>query len=195
MVLNVPSTSASGGSHHLNNLHSMQFTMKMTVNNNGKSSSTSARGQTPVSSSPITFHLQQQPSSPQYMAFQPSSSPSPPYLSSSSPYSSPPSSPPGSNVSFAVCTESEKKGNAFITTSFFVNANEDPSASKEEVTCSICGKIYKHRNCLTKHLWEHNEHWEATKKYTSSKHQQVQLLEAATALMTLTGAPVAKIPC
>jgi hypothetical protein len=48
--------------------------------------------------------------------------------------------------------------------------------------CGICGKVYKHRNCLSKHMWEHHESWEHTKKSCQTKHQQVQLLEAAQVL-------------
>lgn len=48
--------------------------------------------------------------------------------------------------------------------------------------CEICGKVYKHRNCLSKHMWEHHESWEHTKKVCQTKHQQVQLLEAAQVL-------------
>lgn len=48
--------------------------------------------------------------------------------------------------------------------------------------CEICGKVYKHRNCLSKHMWEHHESWEHTKKSCQTKHQQVQLLEAAQVL-------------
>lgn len=45
--------------------------------------------------------------------------------------------------------------------------------------CEQCGKVYKHRNCLAKHRWEHHESWESTRKLCATKHQQVQLLEAA----------------
>lgn len=48
--------------------------------------------------------------------------------------------------------------------------------------CEVCGKNYKHRNCLSKHRWEHHESWEHTKKVCQTKHQQVQLLEAAQVL-------------
>ncbi len=48
--------------------------------------------------------------------------------------------------------------------------------------CEVCGKIYKHRNCLSKHRWEHHDAWEHTKKVCQTKHQQVQLLEAAQVL-------------
>ncbi|KAG1472789.1 hypothetical protein G6F56_001324 [Rhizopus delemar] len=51
--------------------------------------------------------------------------------------------------------------------------------------CIDCGKIYKHPNCLTKHQWEHSEEWEYTSKFLLTKHQQVQMLEAATILMNL----------
>lgn len=51
----------------------------------------------------------------------------------------------------------------------------DPNA----LQCDVCGKVYKHRNCLSKHMWEHHESWEHTRKVCQTKHQQVQLLEAA----------------
>ncbi|KAI8394292.1 uncharacterized protein BYT42DRAFT_554108 [Radiomyces spectabilis] len=51
--------------------------------------------------------------------------------------------------------------------------------------CQQCGKIYKHRNCLAKHLWEHSEGWELTSKLMLTKHQQVQMLEAAAILMSM----------
>lgn len=54
----------------------------------------------------------------------------------------------------------------------------DPSS----LQCEVCGKSYKHRNCLSKHMWEHHESWEHTKKVCQTKHQQVQLLEAAQVL-------------
>ena len=54
----------------------------------------------------------------------------------------------------------------------------DPNA----LQCDVCGKVYKHRNCLSKHMWEHHESWEHTRKVCQTKHQQVQLLEAAQVL-------------
>jgi hypothetical protein len=51
--------------------------------------------------------------------------------------------------------------------------------------CEQCGKIYKHRNCLSKHRWEHHESWELTKKACQTKHQQVQMLEAAQVLLEM----------
>lgn len=49
--------------------------------------------------------------------------------------------------------------------------------------CWQCGKVYKHKNCLIKHYWEHHESWESTKHLCQTKHQQVQLLEAAQVLV------------
>jgi len=49
--------------------------------------------------------------------------------------------------------------------------------------CDTCGKGYKHASCLSKHKWEHSPHWTQTSKLLISKHQQVQLLEAAQILV------------
>ncbi|KAK9449868.1 uncharacterized protein V1518DRAFT_414909 [Limtongia smithiae] len=57
---------------------------------------------------------------------------------------------------------------------------------KEELKCETCGKGYKHISCLTKHLWEHTPEWNVTSKLLISKHQQVQLLEAASILVSMT---------
>ncbi|KAJ5888414.1 hypothetical protein N7495_008455 [Penicillium taxi] len=81
------------------------------------------------------------------------------------------------------------------------------------VRCERCGKGYKHGSCLSKHMcvsphaapgrlplpssgtcamsalcrspswWEHDPAWSITSKLLISKHQQVQLLEAATVLV------------
>ncbi|KAF2712884.1 hypothetical protein K504DRAFT_343644, partial [Pleomassaria siparia CBS 279.74] len=63
--------------------------------------------------------------------------------------------------------------------------------SGSELRCEKCGKGYKHSSCLTKHLWEHTPEWQYTSKLLISKHQQVQLLEAASVLvaMNLEGEP------
>ncbi|KAG7813722.1 hypothetical protein KL921_001268 [Ogataea angusta] len=57
---------------------------------------------------------------------------------------------------------------------------------KEELKCEACGKGYKHISSLAKHLWEHTPEWNMTKKLLISKHQQVQLLEAASILCSMT---------
>jgi len=56
-------------------------------------------------------------------------------------------------------------------------------SNRVEVRCETCGKVYKHGSCLTKHLWEHTPEWNFTSKLLISKHQQVQLLEAASVLV------------
>lgn len=56
------------------------------------------------------------------------------------------------------------------------------SSNSSGLQCGVCGKSYKHRNCLSKHMWEHHDSWEHTKKVCQTKHQQVQLLEAAQVL-------------
>lgn len=48
--------------------------------------------------------------------------------------------------------------------------------------CETCSKIYRHPSCLIKHRWEHTPHWREASKFVLSKHQQVQLLEAAAIL-------------
>ncbi|CAG8983819.1 hypothetical protein HYALB_00006785 [Hymenoscyphus albidus] len=58
-------------------------------------------------------------------------------------------------------------------------------ANGGDLKCDKCGKGYKHSSCLTKHLWEHTPEWSFTSKLLISKHQQVQLLEAASVLLTM----------
>ncbi|KAF3926223.1 hypothetical protein ABW20_dc0100207 [Dactylellina cionopaga] len=62
---------------------------------------------------------------------------------------------------------------------------EDGQHVKGELKCEHCGKGYKHSSCLTKHLWEHTPEWSYTSKLLISKHQQVQLLEAASILVSM----------
>ncbi|KAI0826664.1 hypothetical protein BC628DRAFT_1373591 [Trametes gibbosa] len=51
--------------------------------------------------------------------------------------------------------------------------------------CESCSKVYRHPSCLIKHRWEHSPHWREASKFLLSKHQQVQLLEAAAILSHL----------
>ncbi|EWC48330.1 hypothetical protein DRE_02099 [Drechslerella stenobrocha 248] len=62
---------------------------------------------------------------------------------------------------------------------------EDGHSAKGDLKCDHCGKGYKHSSCLTKHLWEHTPEWSYTSKLLISKHQQVQLLEAASILVSM----------
>ncbi|KAL8765185.1 MAG: hypothetical protein Q9203_006706 [Teloschistes exilis] len=62
-------------------------------------------------------------------------------------------------------------------------AKSEGKRASGELRCEKCGKGYKHSSCLTKHLWEHTPEWSYTSKLLISKHQQVQLLEAASVLV------------
>ncbi|KAM0535614.1 hypothetical protein ACHAPP_003716 [Verticillium nonalfalfae] len=64
---------------------------------------------------------------------------------------------------------------------------ERRKSNRVELRCEKCGKGYKHSSCLTKHLWEHTPEWSFTSKLLISKHQQVQLLEAASVLVAMNG--------
>ncbi|THG97282.1 hypothetical protein EW026_g4690 [Hermanssonia centrifuga] len=55
-------------------------------------------------------------------------------------------------------------------------------------TCESCSKVYRHPSCLIKHRWEHSPHWREASKFLLSKHQQVQMLEAAAILSHLSPA-------
>lgn len=79
------------------------------------------------------------------------------------------------------------------------------SRGAKEFSCETCGKVaispqplnpptpsslilltpfqvYRHPNCLVKHRWEHNPYWTEASQFLLSKHQQVQLMEAAAIL-------------
>ncbi|KAH8880732.1 hypothetical protein GQ53DRAFT_523468 [Thozetella sp. PMI_491] len=72
---------------------------------------------------------------------------------------------------------------------------EGRKSNRPELRCETCGKGYKHSSCLTKHLWEHTPEWSFTSKLLISKHQQVQLLEAASVLVAMnTSEPDATTP-
>ncbi|KAI9021526.1 hypothetical protein CLU79DRAFT_753691 [Phycomyces nitens] len=51
--------------------------------------------------------------------------------------------------------------------------------------CDLCGKAYKHPACLAKHRWEHSDEWALTSQWLLTKHQQVQMLEAAAILVSM----------
>ncbi|RMZ91320.1 hypothetical protein DV736_g1436, partial [Chaetothyriales sp. CBS 134916] len=67
--------------------------------------------------------------------------------------------------------------------SYLIKGDTKKSA---DLRCDTCGKGYKHSSCLTKHMWEHDPAWAITSKLLISKHQQVQLLEAASVLCNMT---------
>ncbi|KAI8450969.1 hypothetical protein BY996DRAFT_4558099, partial [Phakopsora pachyrhizi] len=53
--------------------------------------------------------------------------------------------------------------------------------------CEKCPKVYRHPQCLIKHRWEHTTYWADASKLMLSKHQQVQMLEAAAILAAPSG--------
>ncbi|GAN08519.1 hypothetical protein MAM1_0209d08033 [Mucor ambiguus] len=65
-------------------------------------------------------------------------------------------------------------------------ATEKSKRKKSELSdthrCDECGKLYKHLKSLFKHQWEHSEYWETSSKLSLTKHQKVQMLEAASIL-------------
>ncbi|KAJ1559834.1 hypothetical protein HK096_010933 [Nowakowskiella sp. JEL0078] len=65
------------------------------------------------------------------------------------------------------------------------NEEDMKSTKLSPFACDQCGKVYKHASCLSKHKWEHTELWRETTHLSLSKHQQVQILEAASILVTL----------
>ncbi|GAC94236.1 potential zinc finger protein [Pseudozyma hubeiensis SY62] len=66
-----------------------------------------------------------------------------------------------------------------------VGDDDDDKAGKHEQLhrCESCAKVYRHPSCLIKHRWEHTVYWKEASKFLMSKHQQVQLLEAAAILV------------
>ncbi|KAK8055475.1 tat pathway signal sequence [Apiospora rasikravindrae] len=64
-------------------------------------------------------------------------------------------------------------------------SKDGKKSNRPDLRCEKCGKGYKHSSCLTKHLWEHTPEWSYTSKLLISKHQQVQLLEAASVLVQM----------
>ena len=50
------------------------------------------------------------------------------------------------------------------------------------ILLTLITQVYRHPNCLVKHRWEHNPFWTEASQFLLSKHQQVQLMEAAAIL-------------
>ena len=51
------------------------------------------------------------------------------------------------------------------------------------INCSVCGKLYKSKVCLTKHLWEHSVYWDM---FSGEKnHDRVLSIQAALILSSL----------
>ncbi|KAK9453448.1 hypothetical protein V1511DRAFT_76864 [Dipodascopsis uninucleata] len=99
--------------------------------------------------------------------------------SSTAPYPSPPSS-----ISSSLGSSSLSR--KILAARRLSDGEFSSGRLKEELKCEACGKGYKHISSLTKHLWEHTPEWTMTSKLLISKHQQVQLLEAASILVSMT---------
>lgn len=123
--------------------------------------------------------------------------PNPPSNLTKNPIGSTPASAPhgsdGPSVLRPLASGSERRGSL----SESVNGDDDSNLSTNGRTangkelpvhkCESCNKIYRHPSCLIKHRWEHTVYWKEASKFLMSKHQQVQLLEAAAILVNLDG--------
>lgn len=85
--------------------------------------------------------------------------------------------------------EIDATGAAVSGSSAARRASDGRRGSRMELRCRKCGKSYKHSSCLNKHLWEHTPEWALTSRLLISKHQQVQLLEAASVLVAMQDKP------
>ncbi|POW16560.1 hypothetical protein PSHT_06646 [Puccinia striiformis] len=65
--------------------------------------------------------------------------------------------------------------------------HSNSSKTNQLFKCEKCLKVYRHPQCLVKHRWEHTEYWADASKLMLSKHQQVQMLEAAAILAAPSG--------
>ena len=74
---------------------------------------------------------------------------------------------------------------ASVSSTGTVGEDDDTKGGKHEQLhrCESCAKVYRHPSCLIKHRWEHTVYWKEASKFLMSKHQQVQLLEAAAILV------------
>ncbi|CCM02684.1 uncharacterized protein FIBRA_04790 [Fibroporia radiculosa] len=85
-------------------------------------------------------------------------------------------------------TETDPVGSELVVTGISVT-NSKTGAGKKRGSifkCESCSKVYRHPSCLIKHRWEHSPHWREASKFLLSKHQQVQMLEAAAILSHIT---------
>ncbi|PLW10624.1 hypothetical protein PCANC_01130 [Puccinia coronata f. sp. avenae] len=67
------------------------------------------------------------------------------------------------------------------------NNRREQAKTGQLFKCEKCLKVYRHPQCLVKHRWEHTEYWADASKLMLSKHQQVQMLEAAAILAAPSG--------
>ncbi|KAG5721990.1 hypothetical protein E4T56_gene18470 [Termitomyces sp. T112] len=89
----------------------------------------------------------------------------------------------GSNIPSSISSSAEEsKGSESTPIPISVKSGRKRGVDHK---CESCSKIYRHPSCLIKHRWEHTPHWREASKFVLSKHQQVQLLEAAAILSHL----------
>ncbi|MBW0497624.1 hypothetical protein O181_037339 [Austropuccinia psidii MF-1] len=79
------------------------------------------------------------------------------------------------------------QSNSFNFISHHLSSKRDQNKHLGLFKCEKCYKVYRHPQCLIKHRWEHTSYWADASKLMLSKHQQVQLLEAAAILAAPSG--------
>uniref|UniRef100_V5EAB9 Putative zinc finger protein n=2 Tax=Kalmanozyma brasiliensis (strain GHG001) TaxID=1365824 RepID=V5EAB9_KALBG len=106
-------------------------------------------------------------------------------LDSTMPMPSPGMITTNSSVSGALDNGVKRDRRASISSTGTVGDDDESKGGKHEQLhrCESCAKVYRHPSCLIKHRWEHTVYWKEASKFLMSKHQQVQLLEAAAILV------------
>ncbi|KAJ1038439.1 hypothetical protein NDA14_003929 [Ustilago hordei] len=106
-------------------------------------------------------------------------------LDSSMPMPSPGMITANASVSGALDNGAKRDRRASVSSTGTVGEDDDSKGGKHEQLhrCESCAKVYRHPSCLIKHRWEHTVYWKEASKFLMSKHQQVQLLEAAAILV------------
>lgn len=106
-------------------------------------------------------------------------------LDSSMPMPSPGMMSSNASASGALDNSGKRDRRASVSSTGTVGDDEDGKGGKHEQLhrCESCAKVYRHPSCLIKHRWEHTVYWKEASKFLMSKHQQVQLLEAAAILV------------
>ncbi|SPO30438.1 uncharacterized protein UTRI_06368 [Ustilago trichophora] len=106
-------------------------------------------------------------------------------LDSTMPMPSPGMMTTNSSVSGALDNGAKRDRRASVSSTGTVGDDDESKGGKHEQLhrCESCAKVYRHPSCLIKHRWEHTVYWKEASKFLMSKHQQVQLLEAAAILV------------
>lgn len=106
-------------------------------------------------------------------------------LDSSMPMPSPGMITVNSSASGALDNGAKRDRRASVSSTGTIGEDDDSKGGKHEQLhrCESCAKVYRHPSCLIKHRWEHTVYWKEASKFLMSKHQQVQLLEAAAILV------------